>query len=220
MIQRHPIAKPLPVLTLTLLSVLSSTLDDLQVESQGAPDERQLIERARQLDDSAWRTIFAQNYRRLFGILYYRVGDPDTAEELVSQVFEQAVRNIHRFDDRGIALSAWLSRIAQNLAVDYHRRRKSRPPESLELNEAWASRTADPARQLLHNERLRYLALALDRLTAEQRDVILLRFVGQFSTPEVGASLGKSSGAVKALQHRALATLRRELEALGYDGIS
>lgn len=208
------------MLILTLLGALPGTLDDLQTESQGAPDERQLIERARQLDDGAWRTIFAQNYRRLFGLLYYRVGEADVAEELVSQVFEQAVKNIHRFDDRGIALGVWLSRIAQNLAVDYHRRRKSRPPAPLELNEAWISRDADPARQSLQNERLRYLALALDRLTPEQRDVILLRFVGQFSAPEVGASLGKTSGAVKALQHRALAALRRELEALGYDGIA
>lgn len=208
------------MLTLTLLGALQSTLDDLQIDSQGAPDERQLIERARQLDDGAWRTIFAQNYRRLFGLLYYRVGDADVAEELVSQVFEQAVKNIHRFDDRGIALGAWLSRIARNLAVDHHRRSKSRPLAPLELNEAWASRDADPARQSLHSERVRYLALALDRLTPEQRDVILLRFVGQFSAPEVGAALGKTSGAVKALQHRALAALRRELEALGYDGIS
>ncbi len=208
------------MLILTLLGALHSTLLDSPTGSRDAPDERQLIERARRLEDEAWRIIFEQNYRRLFAMIYYRVGDADVAEELVSQVFEQAVKHIGRFDDRGVALAAWLSRIARNLVIDYHRRRKSRPPAPLELNETWASRDPDPARQTLHSESARFLALALDRLTPEQRDVILLRFIGQLSAPEVGASLGKTAGAVKALQHRALASLRRELEALGYHGLT
>ncbi len=201
---------PIQILLLALQASLSSP------SSSQSQDESALIERARQLDDTAWDIIFQQHYARLYSYLYYQVGDPDVAEDLTGEVFERAVKHIHRFQPRNGGLAGWLTRIAQNLARDYHRRRHTRPPDPLELNEAWMDSGHDPAADLLRQESTRLLYQALNRLTPDQRDVILLRFIAQMHTPEVARIMGKKEGAVKALQRRALAALRRELTSLGY----
>ncbi len=182
-------------------------------------DDAALVERARKLDDEAWQVIFERHYPRLYSYIYYRVGDAGAAEDLCGELFEKAVKNIHRFKSRDGGLAGWLTRIAQNLTYDYYRRRKVRPPDPLELNESWISRGDDPDHYLLNRESTDYLRQALQKLTPEQRDVILLRFIAQMRTAEVAAIMGKTTGAVKALQHRALAALRRELEASGYHGL-
>ena len=199
----------------TLVGALDDALDQA-----GAGDELALVERAQRLEEGAWQIIYDRYYRRLFGYMYYRVGDPDLAEELVAQVFERAVKHIGRYRHRGSDLGAWLNRIAQNLAHDVHRRQKTQPPAPLELNETWISGGRDPAQQALLSESSRMLAQALSQLTADQREVILLRFVARMTSPAIGRQMGKTTGAVKALQHRALAALRRELEALNYHGLS
>ncbi len=205
---------PLQILLLTLQTSLSS-----QTRRSSGLDDDTLIQRARKLDDEAWQIIFTQHYPRLYGYLYYRVGDPNVAEDLCGEVFERAVKNIHRFKPRDGGLAGWLTRIAQNLAHDYYRRRGSRPPEPLELNEAWLDVGDDPSDHIITNENTEYLRRALQRLTPDQRDVILLRFIAQMRTSEVASVMNKTPGAVKALQHRALAALRRELETLGYHGL-
>ena len=202
-----------------LLLALQSALGEGD-ETAAPTDEVALLERARQLDDEAWERIYEQHYPRLYGYLYYRVGDPDLAEDLVAQTFERAVRHIGRFKARGGGLGGWLTRIAQNLAHDHYRRQKARPPDPIELNEAWMGGGGDPTHHALRTESTELLRRALDRLTPDQRDVILLRFIARMTSPEVARHMGKTTGAVKALQHRALAALRRELEALGYHGPS
>jgi len=206
------------ILSQILLLALQSTLPTQAGSSFSQENDADLVERARKLDDEAWQIIFEQHYPRLYAYLYYRVGDADVAEDLCGEVFERAVKHIRRFKPRDGGLGGWLTRIAQNLAHDYYRRNKSRPPDPLELNESWISTGDDPSDHLLNRESAAYLQQALQRLTPEQRDVILLRFIAQMRTPEVARILNKTTGAVKALQHRALAALRRELETLGYHG--
>lgn len=202
---------PLQILLLALQTTLSQ-----QTGRSSRLDDDALIQRARKLDDEAWQIIFNQHYPRLYSYIYYRVGDPNVAEDLCGEVFERAVKNIHRFKPRDGGLAGWLTRIAQNLTHDYYRRRNARPPDPLELNEAWVDAGDDPFSHIVTDERTDYLRRALQRLTPDQRDVILLRFIAQMRTSEVASIMGKTSGAVKALQHRALAALRRELETLGY----
>jgi len=203
--------------TLLLIFTIVGALDDALGQTD-EDDEHALVERARRFDEQAWQTIYDRYYRRLFGYLYYRVGNADETEELVAQVFERAVKNIGRYRYRGTDLGAWLNRIAANLAHDTHRRQKARPPAPLELNEAWIDGGNDPAQKALHAESSQMLAKALSQLTPDQREVILLRFVARMTSPEIGRQMGKTTGAIKALQHRALAALRRELEALNYHG--
>ncbi len=199
---------PLQILLLALQTNLSS--------APAVWKEEALLVRAKKLEDDAWQMIFQQHYPRLYSYLYYQVGNADVAEDLCGLVFERAVKHIHRFNPRKGGLAGWLTRIAQNLARDYHRRNRTRAPEPLELNEAWIAHGKDPSALLLAQESSRYLYQALQQLTEEQRNVILLRFLAQMKLPEVARTLGKSVGAVKSLQHRALATLRKELKKLGY----
>jgi RNA polymerase sigma-70 factor (ECF subfamily) len=205
------------ILSHILLLALQSTLQSATGRSS-IEDENALVERARNFEDDAWQTIFETHYPRLFAYLYYRTGDPDVAEDLCGEVFERAVKHIKRFKPRDGGLGGWLTRIAQNLAHDYHRRNRSRPPDPLELNESWIAQGEDPSHHLLSRESARYLQKALEKLTPEQRDVILLRFIAQLRTAEVAHIMGKPQSAIKALQRRALAALRRELENLGYHG--
>ncbi len=201
-----------------LLLALQASLRE-QSGRASSPDDAALVKRARKLDDEAWRIIFERHYPRLYSYIYYRVGDASVAEDLCGELFEKAVKNIHRFKSRDGGLAGWLTRIAQNLTYDYYRRRKARPSDPLELNESWLSGGDDPDRSLLNRESTDYLRRALQKLTPEQRDVILLRFIAQMRTSEVASIMGKTPGAIKALQHRALAALRREMEALGYHGL-
>lgn len=199
-----------------LLLVLAEQLGETSFD-----DEIALIERARQLDDDAWQIIYNRYYNRLYSFFYFRFGDTELAEELTAQVFERAVKHICHFRHQGSTLGAWLHRIAHNLANDQLRRHKSGPPAPpLELIEEGIKSEDDPWIHVLQDEATRLLRQALDRLTPEQREIVLLRFVAQMTAPEIATITGKTTGAIKALQHRALASLRRELEALGYHGLS
>jgi len=202
--------------TIYLYILLLAFQNTLTPQLKRSSEDDALVERARKLDDEAWQAIFEKHYPRLYKYLYYRVGDPDIAEDLCGEVFEKAIKNIHRFKSRDGGLAAWLTRIAQNVGHDYHRRRKARPPQPLTLNEAWVDVGEDPSRQLFADESVSYLQRALKKLTPEQQEVILLRFIAQMRTSDVAMHLGKTPGAIKAMQHRALLSLRRELEKLGY----
>lgn len=203
-------------LSTIFLLVLASSLPAPSASSASIKDEAALISRARKMEDEAWQIIFDRHYPRLYAYLYYRTGDADSAEDMCGEVFEKAVKHIQRFTPRDGGLAGWLTRIAQNLAHDHYRRRKSRPPEPFELQESWIAHGDDPAGRLLSHETNVYLQQALQKLTPEQQNVILLRFIFQMKTLEVAHILHKSPGAVKSLQHRALISLRRELEVLGY----
>ena len=200
-----------------LLLALQASLR--QQAKRPSDDDADLLARARRLDDDAWQLIFERHYPRLYSYIYYRVGDAQTAEDLCGELFERAIQNIHRFKSRDGGLAGWLTRIAQNLVRDYYRRRQTRPPDPMTLNETWADERRPPDHHLLHHEATDYLRTALQKLTPEQRDVILLRFVAQMRTPDVAALMNKTPGAIKALQPRALAALRRELETSGYHGL-
>ncbi len=189
------------------------------------PSESLLI-RARCLDEEAWRIIFDRYYPRLYGFVSRRVHDPCVAEDLTNEAFERAVRSIHHFRSTDIqSLGGWLKRIAQNLIYDYYRDQAHRqwvdpledhPEESVFI---WIADEGehDPSYYLLAEESYRYLYEALRHLTTEQQNVILLRFIDQLRISEVAKRMRKSEGAIKALQFRALAALRRELRKLGYE---
>ncbi len=205
------------------VSLLSSMYQSA-FDSNEPPES--LLARARRMDEDAWRVIFEQYYPRLYGFVYNRVNDPNVAEDLTNEVFERAVRSIHQFRSTDIeSMGGWLKRIAQNLIYDYYRdqahHQRVEPLEDHSLDDvmAWVAdiEKSDPSRQLLTEESYHYLYLALDNLTDEQRDVVILRFIAQMRISEVAKRMGKSEGAIKALQFRALAALRRELRKLGYE---
>lgn len=183
-----------------------------------APDFAATLSAAQAGDERAWRDLYDGLSGPLLGYLQGRgARDPDN---LLGEVFLQLARNLGHFRGNEGALRGWAFMIARNRLVDERRGADRRPDESLG-EEATARLPAtgnveDEALAELGRGRVREL---LGRLTAEQRDVLLLRVVGDLSLDQVGRILGKRVGAVKQLQRRALAALRRELET-GQGGVS
>ena len=150
-------------------------------------------------------------YRRLAPAVlgYLRAQRADDPEDLLGEVFLQVARDVGRFSGDDDALRRWVFTIAHHRLIDDRRRRARRPqlsdaelPDVPVAGGEWEP--ADPA-----------LVGALDRLTAEQREVVLLRFVADLPLEAVARITGRKTGAVKALQHRALETLGRILRGAG-----
>lgn len=170
-------------------------------------DEAELVQRAKQGDLAAFTEIYDQHQPAVYRYVFFRVGDVATAEDLTSEVFVRMVEKIDRFAYRGRPLLSWLYTIARNLVTDYHRRARTLP-----MGEQLAVDRADLEEAVERGLTQRMLAAAIARLTEDQRQVILLKFIEGLDNETTARTLGKSVGAVKALQHRGLAALRRILE--------
>lgn len=173
--------------------------------------ESQLIERAKAQDAQALSELYRRHANAVFRYVYYRVGDRAVAEDMVGDVFVRALEGLPAYQDVGLPFEAWLYRIAHARVVDHYRRGAVRRVTSLD-EELAAGEETDPGRRVGERDEARRAWQALQRLTEEQQQVIALRFIAGYSTAEVASLLEKTEGAVKALQHRALATLRRILE--------
>jgi RNA polymerase sigma factor (sigma-70 family) len=174
-----------------------------------APDELDgLVEQARTGDARAFALLFETFGTQVAGYLRARaVADPDgTANEVFLRVF----RTVHTFRGDGSRFRAWLFTIAHHAAVDDARRRRRRARETTVENvpDAAGGDAETHVMARLADERARAM---LDRLSPDQRDVVLLRVVSGLSVKEVAEVLDKGEEAVKALQRRGLAALRRAL---------
>jgi RNA polymerase sigma-70 factor, ECF subfamily len=171
-------------------------------------DERLLIEAA-QKDPARFAELYEINFERVYAYVVRRVGDRAETEDLTSEVFHHALANLRRFEWRGIPFAAWLFRIAANLISDrWQRRRREQvadEPERIESAQGNSPEFEDV-------ERKATLFRLVDTLPAEQRRVVVLRFVEQKSIKEVAREIRKTEGAVKQLQFRALSSLRARLE--------
>lgn len=163
-----------------------------------------LIRRAQRYDREALSEIYRAHVQAIYRYIYVRVGRPDVAEDLTSEVFLKALESIRTFDYRGIPVAAWLFRIAHDRVVDYFRKAGREVPIAIGEGPSEDSSSDHPAGLTLR--------WAMERLTSEQQQVLILRFGEGRTSREIAKILGKTEGAVKALQHRALATLRRLLE--------
>jgi RNA polymerase sigma-70 factor (ECF subfamily) len=178
-------------------------------------DEADLIRRARQGDVAAWTELYDQNYDAVYRYCYCRVSDVAQAQDLAGEVFVRMVEKLPRFDVRGRPLLAWLYTIARNLVNDVYR--QAGTVTHLPLEELVITSEGNPAQDVEHHLSAKKIAGAVNSLTEDQRQVILLKFIQDYSNAEVAFLLGKPEGAVKSLQHRALAALRRILGE-GQDG--
>ena len=175
-------------------------------------DEARLIQRAQSGDATAFAEIYDRCQPAIYRYIFYQINDVAAAEDLTGEVFVRLVEKIDRFTYRDRPLLAWLYTIARNLVTDYYRRAGRQPPLPNGLETA---HTPDLEETVEHRLAQRRLAAALAHLTDDQRQVIILKFVEGLDNEMVAHTLGKSVGAVKTLQHRALAALRRILERNG-----
>ena len=131
------------------------------------------------------------------------------AEDITQQVFLSALHSISTFKWKGAPFSAWLFRIAHNQVVDYLRKKTKRA--TVPLNESMTSGKNDPRLMAEQNLDIESLVSATKRLTKAQREVISLRFAGGLPIAQVAKVMGKSEGAIKALQHSAVVSLRKAI---------
>lgn len=172
-------------------------------------DELTLLARARSLDEEALTAIHDTYYGPIFRYILYRVGNHAVAEDLAAEVF---VRFLSAIRDRTApqkTLRGWLYAVASNLANDYHRRRYH--TRRVALDERLPSNQAGPAERVDASWRWQEVQGAIAELTDAQREVIALRFGQDLPIRDVANVLGKSEGAIKQLQVRALAALAEKL---------
>jgi RNA polymerase sigma-70 factor, ECF subfamily len=174
-------------------------------------DERLLIEAAQQ-DPARFGELYEINFERVYAYVVRRVGNRTETEDLTSEVFHHALANLKRFEWRGIPFAAWLFRIAANLISDRWQRtgREVDDPEQIESAQIESGKTSPE--QIEEVERRATLFRLVDTLPAEQRRVVVLRFVEEKSIKEVAQAIRKTEGAVKQLQFRALTSLRARME--------
>lgn len=178
---------------------------DQSVESV---DEALLVSRLAAFEPDAWRTIFDTYFASIFRLAYVRTRHRDIAEDIAAQTFADAAAGIRRYRYRGVPFRAWLYRIARNLTSDHLKAQQRRPQVSLEETSTLEASATD------QESRVDFLT-AVDELTEDQKAVVLLRLVDGYSLAEVASILGKSTGAVKQLQHRATVTLQRQMSPKG-----
>lgn len=176
-------------------------------------DEAQWLERAKELDPAALEAIYDRYSPKIYNYIYRRLGHAALAEDLTAQVFLRMLEAIQ--DDRAwrTSFSGWLYRIAHNLVVDHFRRHSRHTRISLEDAPPLLSNEGDPVEitdQKMAHERVLW---ALQKLTEDQAQVVVLRFLEGLSISEVSSAMNRSEGAVKALQYRAVVALRHLLSA-------
>jgi RNA polymerase sigma-70 factor (ECF subfamily) len=174
-------------------------------------DEQELVQRAQRGDKEAFARLYEEHFDRIYRYLILRVGKKVEAEDMTQQVFVKAYQSIHSFKWKGAPFSAWLFRIAHNLVIDHARKAKKRL--TVPLEESSVSSDSNPQLETERRLEIERLVSATRRLTDAQREVISLRFAGGLSIAEVAKAISKSQGAVKALQHSAIVSLRKILSA-------
>jgi len=166
-----------------------------------------IVEAAKQGDAKAFESIYQLFSDSIYRYLYYMVGEKETAYDLTSQTFLKAYENIKSYRFKGYSFSAWLYKIAHNVAVDNFRSIKARPQEVSSDKTQEVVRIAEQSFEEKVIDRMA-IESALGKLTEKQRQVMILKYIEQLNNPRIAEILGKTTSAVKALERRALNELK------------
>ncbi len=178
-------------------------------ERQDDSELLRLVRKAQAYDDQALSKLCERFFDDVYSYFYYRARDAADAQDLTNDVFVRLVESIRSFDPARGGFRAWLFSIVHHRLVDYRRRQAVR--EHQPLGGDLANPEGGPAVQVEAQLTVERLQGALDLLTEEQRQVIVLKFIEGLSNAEVAQILGKSEGAINALQYRGLRALRQVL---------
>jgi RNA polymerase sigma-70 factor, ECF subfamily len=175
-----------------------------------AQEIRGLVERAQRGQRDALEELYLLHFDRIYSYLHLSVGNRHDAEDLTTQTFLRMLEAIGRFRWREVPFSAWLFRIAHNLAMDHFRSNRRVQTEE-NVPEPQGSEESSAEDQAFDSMGEAGMLEMIERLSPEQRQVLTLKFLYGFANGEVAAILGKSEGAIKSLQHRALASLQKHV---------
>ncbi len=194
-------------LSFILLNVKSA--EDLRSDPL-IPDETRLIHQAQSGDADSFARLYDACVERVYRYVYFRVADDATAEDITSQVFLKAWEHLDRYRSGSASFMAWLYTIARNQVIDHYRTRKESVPLDKIASLPATGRTV--AEQVETHFDLQAMRDALQFLTEEQQQVLILKFIVEMTTEEIAQAMNKNEGAVRALQMRALQTLSKYLK--------
>ena len=172
---------------------------------------RALVDRAQQGDREALEELYLIHFDRIYGYLHVSVGNRHDAEDLTTQTFLKMLESIGKFRWQSAPFSAWLFRIAHNLAMDHFRANKRWQPEE-DVPEPEADESTSAEAGALESIGQKSMLELIEDLSPEQQQVLTLKFVFNFANAEAATILGKTEGAIKSLQHRALVSLQKQLD--------
>lgn len=172
--------------------------------------EAQLIRKAQRGDTACFGELYDHYLPKIYRYIFAKVNHREYAEDIAHEVFLAAWKNLPGYRERGYPFSSWLYRIARNEIIDHYRLEKHHANVD-ELDPDAVHLASAAERELDLSLAWRTVKEAMNELTDEERDVLLLRFVNDLTPKEVAAVLGKSEGAVRVMQHRAIQDLKRRL---------
>ena len=193
----------------------SETAPEVRLDKAKEAEERRLIEAAQQ-DRGRFVEIYEKYFELVYAYAGRRIRNRDEAEDLTAEVFRKALENLSRFKWTGAPFGAWLLRISFNLIADRAKRAAREHQNEPYLAMGKLSGTASGSARAQHHElekaeRRAGLFKLVEQLRDDQRRVIIMRFTEEKSIREIAGELGRSEGAVKQLQFRALQNLRAKL---------
>jgi RNA polymerase sigma-70 factor (ECF subfamily) len=171
-------------------------------------DEQVLLFQAKRLDTTALGLVYDYFSPPIYRYAYHLLGDPDMAEECLADTFKRFLQAIEGGKGPHSHLKAYLYRIAHNWITDHYRNRSNK---DVELSENLIDDKPDPRAEVHERFERENLRKVIHQLTPEQQQVIVLRYVEEYENEEIAKILNRTVGSVKALQHRALASLRQRL---------
>lgn len=171
--------------------------------------EDSLVAEAAKTDAGAFGLLYERYYARVYRYVYHRVGNGPDAEDITALAFMKALEGLPSYRPTKNSFAPWLFRITRNSVVDHYRRGRSHA--SLEDVDHHAP-DGDPVSHALNSERADEMRRLIQCLSPEQQDVILLRFAGDLSFPEIAATLSKQEPAVRMLLHRGLRKLKTVID--------
>jgi RNA polymerase sigma-70 factor, ECF subfamily len=186
------------------------------VEATQKPKEstehvRKLVERAQAGERDALEELYLIHFDRIYSYLHMSVGNRHDAEDLTTQTFLKMLESIGRFRWQSAPFSAWLFRIAHNLAMDHFRARRRWQPEE-DVPEPPGSEEPSAELEAMQSIGRQSMLELIEKLSPEQQQVLTLKFVFNFPNADVAKILDKTEGAIKSLQHRALASLQKQIQ--------
>jgi RNA polymerase sigma-70 factor (ECF subfamily) len=175
-------------------------------------EEQWVVERAKG-DPEAFGELYDLHFDRIYAYIYRKTGDRQAAEDLTSETFMKALANLKGYKYTGQPFAAWLYRIASNLVTDHYRAR--RPIASLDEGLQMVAPGTTPEEAAMALDDQQAVMRAIQTLSPDQQDVVLMRFAGDMKLKDIATALGKTEGAVKALMFRALGSLKGKLTESG-----
>jgi RNA polymerase sigma-70 factor, ECF subfamily len=189
---------------------VSSEAPEKKSARESTENVRRLVDRAQQGEREALEELYLIHFDRIYGYLHVSVGNKHDAEDLTTQTFLKMIESINKFRWQSAPFSAWLFRIAHNLAMDHFRARRRWQPEE-EVPEPHDSEEPSAEFEAMQSIGRQSMMGLIESLSPEQQQVLTLKFVFNFANADVATILGKTEGAIKSLQHRALASLQKQI---------